>query len=258
MTEASHQMASNPRPRGQRKPGTFGRSAGSDIAIMDPAGALLAPDEVGEIVIRGPAVTRGSLADDDVNDVAFAHGWFHTGDEGVLDADGYLTISGRVKELINRGGEKISPREIDEVLLEHPNIEHAAAFAVPHRTLGEDVAAVVVPTGGGLDPDEVRSFVASRLAAHKVPQRVLVVDELPTGPTGKVQRVGLADRLGLTDELAPASALDSASPLEAAVAGVWANVLGVDAVGVDARFVEIGGDSLTSVAVVGHVADVFG
>ena len=144
MTEASHQMASNPLPPRERKPGSVGVAAGPEIAVMDEQGTLLPPGSVGEVVIRGPNVTRGYTANPDANAKAFTNGWFRTGDQGVLDEEGYLRLTGRLKELINRGGEKISPIEVDEVLMDHPAVQQVVTFAVPHDALGEDVAAAVV------------------------------------------------------------------------------------------------------------------
>ena len=200
MTEAAHQMASNPVDRERVKPGTVGLAAGPEVAIMDTAGRLLGQGETGEIVIRGPNVTAGYVANASANAEAFTNGWFRTGDQGWLDLDGYLTISGRLKEIINRGGEKISPREVDEVLMDHPAVAQAVAFALPHDKLGEEVAAaVVLSEGEAAEEAELRDFVADRLAAFKVPRRVVLLDEIPKGPTGKLQRIGLADVLGLVD-----------------------------------------------------------
>jgi acyl-CoA synthetase (AMP-forming)/AMP-acid ligase II len=150
-------------------------------------------------VIRGPNVTAGYANNPSANAEAFRNGWFRTGDLGFLDAEGYLTISGRLKEIINRGGEKITPREIDEVLMDHPAIAQALAFAMPHDKLGEEVAAAVVLREGITATErELRDFVAGRLADFKVPRRIVVLAEIPKGPTGKLQRIGLAQRLGLT------------------------------------------------------------
>jgi acyl-CoA synthetase (AMP-forming)/AMP-acid ligase II len=198
MTEATHQMTSNPLPPAPRKPGSVGLAAGPEVAVMTVEGTLLPRGERGEIVIRGDSVTKGYAANPDANAKAFTHGWFRTGDEGVIDADGYLTITGRLKEIINRGGEKIAPREIDEVLLAHPAVAQAVAFAVPHAKLGEDVAAAVQPKPGArCDAAELRAFAAARLAPFKVPRTIVVLDEIPKGPTGKLQRIGLAAKLGL-------------------------------------------------------------
>jgi acyl-CoA synthetase (AMP-forming)/AMP-acid ligase II len=198
MTEASHQMASNPLPPLPRKPGTVGIAAGPEVAIMDDKGRLLAPGQVGEIVIRGRNVTRGYENNAKANAESFVDGWFRTGDQGVLDAEGYLSITGRIKEIINRGGEKISPREVDEVLMDHPAVAQAVAFAVPHDKLGEDIAAaVVLREGAAATERELRDFCAARLADFKVPRKVLILDEIPKGATGKLQRIGLAAKLGL-------------------------------------------------------------
>ena len=198
MTEAAHQMASNPLPPAQRKPGTVGRAAGPEIAVRSEDGAFMAAGEVGEIVIRGPSVTLGYENNPKANDDAFVDGWFRTGDQGMLDADGYLSITGRLKEIINRGGEKVSPREIDEVLLDHVSVAQVVVFGAPHKRLGEEVAAMVVlHEGHECSERELQQFVAQRVAGYKVPKKILFVDELPKGATGKLQRIGLAQRIGL-------------------------------------------------------------
>lgn len=198
MTEAAHQMASNPLPPRARKPGSVGVAAGPEIAIMADDGALLAAGVQGEIVIRGPNVTAGYENNPTANAEAFTHGWFRTGDLGTLDDEGYLAITGRKKEIINRGGEKISPREVDEVLLDHPAVAQVVTFAVPHAKLGEDVAAaVVLKPDSEADEKALRAFTAQRLADFKVPRQILILAELPKGATGKVQRIGLAQKLGL-------------------------------------------------------------
>ena len=198
MTEAAHQMTSNPLPPAARKPGTVGVAAGPEVSIMDEDGAHLSPGEIGEIVIRGPNVTQGYENNPAANAEAFTDGWLRTGDEGVMDAEGYLRITGRLKEIINRGGEKISPREIDEAILDHPAIRQVVAFAVPHPKLGEEVAAAaVLRLGKSATPEEIRAFAADRLADFKVPRKILILDEIPKGPTGKLQRIGMAEKLGL-------------------------------------------------------------
>jgi acyl-CoA synthetase (AMP-forming)/AMP-acid ligase II len=198
MTEACHQMSSNPLPPRARKPGTVGVAAGPDVAIMGGDGALLGRGEAGEIVIRGENVTAGYANNPKANAEAFRNGWFRTGDLGRLDAEGYLTIEGRLKEIINRGGEKIAPREVDEALLDHPAVDQAVTFALPHDKLGEDVAAAVVLREGKTASEaELREFVARKLADFKVPRRIIFLAEIPKGPTGKQQRIGLAQRLGL-------------------------------------------------------------
>ena len=198
MTEAAHQMASNPLPPGARKPGTVGLAAGPDVAILDEGGALLPPGHVGEIVIRGPNVFSGYEHRPEANAAGFTGGWFRTGDAGVIDQHGYITITSRLKEIINRGGEKISPREIDEVLLEHEAVRQAVAFPIPHPTLGETVgAAVVLQEGMTVTERELLAFVAERVAAFKVPAALRILDDLPRGATGKVRRLDMARLLGL-------------------------------------------------------------
>ncbi len=203
MTEASHQMASNELPPGQRKPGSVGRPAGPEVMLLTEDGQRTgAPDVVGEVVIRGPNVTAGYESNPKANAESFVPDeggpWFRTGDQGTFDADGFLTITGRLKEIINRGGEKISPREVDEILLDHPAVAQAVTFAMPHDKLGEEVAAaVVLAEGASLDERALRDFAATRLADFKVPRKVVFLEEIPKGATGKLQRIGLAQRLGL-------------------------------------------------------------
>lgn len=206
MTEATHQMASNPLDVGAQKPGAVGRAAGPEMRIADETqDALLDSASIGEVVISGPNVTAGYEGNPKANDTSFFVAedkrWFRTGDQGTFDSDGYLSLTGRLKEIINRGGEKISPLEVDSVLLEHPGVAQAVTFAIPHDKLGEDIgAAVVAREGATLEDRAIRKFVAGRLADFKVPRRVVVLEEIPKGATGKVQRIGLAKRLGLADE----------------------------------------------------------
>jgi acyl-CoA synthetase (AMP-forming)/AMP-acid ligase II len=198
MTEAAHQMASNPLPPLPRHAGSVGVAAGPEIAVMDEAGTLLPVGAEGEVVIRGPNVTAGYVANDAANAAAFTNGWFRTGDQGFLDADGFLRLSGRLKEIINRGGEKVAPLEVDAVLMDHPAVAQCVTFAMPHDKLGEDVAAaVVLRDGAALDEAALRDFAGGRLAAFKVPRRIVFLPEIPKGATGKLQRIGLAQRLGL-------------------------------------------------------------
>ena len=198
MTEAAHQMASNPLPPRVRKPGAVGLPTGVEVSIMDATGRHLSPGSTGEVVIRGPNVTTGYQNNPDANAGAFSGGWFRTGDQGVLDSEGYLRLTGRLKEIINRGGEKISPMEVDEVLIAHPAVAQAVTFAVPHEKLGEEVAAaLVLREGASTTKVEIREFAGRRLADFKVPRRVIFLDEIPKGPTGKLQRIGLAEKLGL-------------------------------------------------------------
>jgi acyl-CoA synthetase (AMP-forming)/AMP-acid ligase II len=198
MTEATHQMASNPLPPEIRRPGSVGRAAGPEIAIMAEDGRLLVRGETGEIVIRGPNVTAGYEANPKANAEAFVDGWFRTGDQGVMDADGYVTLTGRLKEIINRGGEKVSPREVDEILMDHAAVAQVVCFGMPHPKLGEEVAAaVVLREGQSATERELQDFVGKRVADFKVPKRILILEEIPKGATGKLQRIGLAQKLGL-------------------------------------------------------------
>ena len=198
MTEATHQMASNPLPPGKRKPGSVGLPGGPEVEIMDEAGNILPSNTVGEIVIRGANVTVGYENNPKANAEGFTHGWFRTGDQGVKDSEGYISLTGRLKEIINRGGEKISPREVDEVIMDHPAVAQVVCFAVPHPKLGEEVgAAVVLKEGASATEKEIQEFVGTRLADFKVPKKLLILPEIPKGATGKLQRIGLAQKLGL-------------------------------------------------------------
>jgi acyl-CoA synthetase (AMP-forming)/AMP-acid ligase II len=200
MTEASHQVASNPLPPAPRKPGSVGRSGGPEIGIMDEDGRFLPAGEEGEVVIRGANVTAGYEANPEANAASFVNGWFRTGDQGRLDDEGYLWLTGRLKEMINRGGEKVSPLEIEAVLMTHPGVQQVVVFAMPDESHGEEVAAAVVKREGAQPTDrELRHFVAGHLADFKVPRKFVFVEQIPTGPTGKLQRVGLAARLGLVE-----------------------------------------------------------
>jgi acyl-CoA synthetase (AMP-forming)/AMP-acid ligase II len=198
MTEATHQMASNPLPPLARKPGSVGLPAGPEVQIMGEDGQLLGAGKIGEIVIRGPNVTAGYENNPKANAEGFLNGWFRTGDQGTKDSDGYISLTGRLKEIINRGGEKVSPREVDEILMDHAAVSQVVCFAMPHPKLGEEVAAVVVlKEGVAATERELQDFVGQRAAEFKVPKKILFMDEIPKGATGKLQRIGLAQKLGL-------------------------------------------------------------
>jgi acyl-CoA synthetase (AMP-forming)/AMP-acid ligase II len=198
MTEACHQMASNPLPPAVRKPGSVGLAAGPEVAIMADDGTLLPRGEIGEIVIRGDNVTAGYESNPKANAEAYTNGWFRTGDQGVMDAEGYVSLTGRLKEIINRGGEKVSPREVDEILMDHPAVAQVVCFGMPHPKLGEEVAAaVVLREGQAATERELQDFVGQRAADFKVPKKILFMEEIPKGATGKLQRIGLAAKLGL-------------------------------------------------------------
>lgn len=260
MTEAAHQIASNPLPPGQRKPGSVGLAAGPEIAILDTHGVPVETDTEGEVAIRGDNVFPGYLG---LEPSSHNGGWFRTGDLGRLDRDGYLHLSGRIKEIINRGGETIAPREIDEVLLTHPAVQQAVAFAVSDRRLGEQVAAAVVLKPGTTASEiELRKYVAGRLNPAKVPRRILLLDEIPRGATGKLVRIGLADKLGLADLDGAATQPDEyAAPrtaVEELLVQLWREVLDRDQIGVLDRFLDVGGDSLLAVRLLARVRDSFG
>jgi acyl-CoA synthetase (AMP-forming)/AMP-acid ligase II/acetyltransferase-like isoleucine patch superfamily enzyme/acyl carrier protein len=249
MTEAAHQMASNPLPPLPRKPGSVGLAAGPDIAIMDGSGNLLPVGAIGEVVIRGRNVTGGYDNNPAANESSFTGGWFRTGDQGCLDPDGYLRLTGRLKELINRGGEKIAPKEVDEILLQHPAVAQAVAFAVPHPTLGEDVAAaVVLRSGASAQEQELVQFAAKQLADFKVPKQLLIVNDIPKGPTGKLQRIGLAQLLA--SQLAArrqANFVAAEDAVQLGISEVWKSILKIGDIGVRDSFFELGGDSLALV-----------
>ena len=201
MTEATHQMASNPLPPHAQKPGSVGVAAGPELRIAHEVENRLIGG-TGEVVISGQNVTPGYESNPEANARNFflAEGrrWFRTGDQGALDGEGYLSLTGRLKEIINRGGEKISPLEVDGILLDHPAVQQVVAFAMPHPKLGEEVAAaVVLREGMAATEREIRDFAATRMADFKVPRRVIILDEIPKGATGKLQRIGLAEKLGL-------------------------------------------------------------
>jgi acyl-CoA synthetase (AMP-forming)/AMP-acid ligase II len=204
MTEAAHQMASNPLAPGKQKPGSVGVEAGPLVRVAHEVENRLV-DGVGEIVISGPNVTPGYEGNPEANAKNFfeADGrrWFRTGDQGEFDAEGYLTLTGRLKEIINRGGEKVSPLEVDGVISAHPAVAQVVTFAVPHAKLGEEVAAaVVLKEGMEASENDIREFCSTQLAAFKVPRKVVILTEIPKGATGKLQRIGLAEKLGLVEK----------------------------------------------------------
>ena len=259
MTEAAHQMCCNPLPPAARKFGSVGLPAGPEVAVMDESGRLLPCGATGEVVIRGPSVIRGYVNNPEANRSAFRDGWFRTGDLGRVEADGYLFLAGRIKEIINRGGEKISPREVDEVLLDHPAVATAVTFAMPDARLGEEIAAaIVLRAGAAVTEQAMMEFAAARIAEFKVPRRIIFVDEIPKGPTGKVQRIGLARQLGIESSVsAPVlPSLPSDRPLngdEAALASIWREVLNVLSVSANDDFLLLGGDSLLATQVISRV-----
>jgi acyl-CoA synthetase (AMP-forming)/AMP-acid ligase II len=191
MTEAAHQMASNPLPPASRKAGSVGCGTNVEIAILDDAGKQLPPEAVGEVSIKGPNVFGGYEGNAQANAESFSNGWFRTGDQGQLDSEGYLTLVGRIKELINRGGEKISPREIDEALLTHQAVAEAVCFGIPDRVYGEDVAAAVVLKDAASEKDLI-DHCRTRLAEFKCPKTIYIMETIPRTATGKIQRRNVA------------------------------------------------------------------
>jgi acyl-CoA synthetase (AMP-forming)/AMP-acid ligase II/thioesterase domain-containing protein len=259
MTEAAHQMASNPLPPEERRPGSVGQAAGPEIAILDESGRLLAPGEVGEVAIRGANVFSGYEANPEANAVAFSDGWFRTGDEGLLDDDGYLTLRGRIKEIINRGGEKISPIEVDDALLRHDAVDQAVTFAMEDPRLGEEVAAaVVLAPASDANERTLQDFVGAQLAPYKVPRRIVFVDEIPKGPTGKVQRIGLAERLGVSPNGTAGVMREPYRFLESELIAVWESVLDLHDLSVNDDFFALGGDSILGAEAVARVRDLVG
>lgn len=191
MTEAAHQMASNHLPPGSRKPGSVGSGTGVSIAILDEQGNVLPAGRKGEVAIKGASVFSGYEENAEANAASFTNGWFRTGDEGVLDPDGFLRLAGRIKELINRGGEKISPQEVDETLLSHSSVSEAVCFAIPDKVYGEEIAAAVVLQGTATQ-SELMAHCKALLADFKVPRVIYIVDTIPRTATGKVQRRNVA------------------------------------------------------------------
>ena len=188
----------DPLPPGLRKPGTVGVPVICEVSIRSLDGEFVATGTRGEVVVRGPDVFDGYENAPELNAMAFVDGWFRTGDEGFFDEDGYLTLTGRIKEWINRGGEKVSPAEVDAVLMGHPMVSEAATFPVPHPTLGEEVAAVVISkSNSGLTTKELRAYLLERLSGFKTPKLIVFADDIPKSAAGKVQRHKLAETLGV-------------------------------------------------------------
>ena len=253
----------NPPPPAVRKPGTVGIVGVNSVRIVGPDGSVCGPNQEGEIVASGPTVVDSYWDDPETTAAAFVDGWFHTGDLGRFDDDGYLTITGRLNDLINRGGEKISPVEIEGELLRHPDVLDACVFPVPHPTLGQEVVAALVPRAAGtLSEPDVLAHARSRLAAFKVPRRLYVVAAIPRSPAGKVRRSQLPHLLGLLDntqvEVADPPHAGPRSQLEIAVASLWASALGRETVASSENFFLLGGDSFSAVKLVSRVQEAFG
>jgi amino acid adenylation domain-containing protein len=265
MTEAAPQIATNRPPPFERKPGSVGRPAGPDVAIVDGEGRFLGSGETGEIVVRGANVITRYEGDSEADQEAFIGDWLRTGDLGRLDDDAYLFVTGRLKDVVNRGGEKIAPGWVEQALLEHPAIAEAVVFGVPDAMLGETVAAAVVLLPDARPaprPQEIREFVAARLARFEVPQRIFVVESIPAGPNGKVRRRDLAAIFGLDrDSQSEAGMADRTQPRSAAeqlVATAFAEVLKLDSPGIHADFLDLGGNSLSAMQIVARLEAAFG
>lgn len=261
MTEAASQIAANPLER--RKPGSVGRSAGAEIAIMDEGGRGLPTGERGEITLRGPTITRGYDDNAAANEAAFRDGWFRTGDLGYLDREGYLFIVGRIKDVINRGGQKVAPGDVEEALLSHPDVVEAVAFPISHRRLGEDVAAaVVLRPSSKVTAHKLRAFVGERLARFKVPGLIRFVAEIPKGPSGKIKRGELAAAVSMTPPSASVGHGGKMPPprseLERQLAETWAQLLELDQIGIDQDVHALGVDSLTMTQMVSRLREQFG
>ena len=255
-------ICSNPLPPVIRKPGTVGLPVGSEVAIIGPDKQFLAPGERGEVVVNTADIFTGYENDPAANAEYFFDGWFLTGDEGVFDEDGYLTLTGRIKEMINRGGEKVSPAEVDAVLMTHPKVSEAATFPIPHPTLGEEVAvAVVQAPGARLTDQELTKFLLQKLAGFKIPRRFFFIDKIPKSAAGKVQRYKLAEALDVGGNIASAAGAPAdrqPTPVETRLREIWAKALRVPKVGLDDNFFLLGGDSLQAVQLFLEIENAFG
>jgi acyl-CoA synthetase (AMP-forming)/AMP-acid ligase II/thioesterase domain-containing protein/acyl carrier protein len=248
-------MTANP-PGGVRKPGTVGRGIGSELAVVGEQGELLPAGTLGEVVVRGPCIITAYENDPQASQRAFRNGWFHTGDLGRLDEDGYLTLGGRLNEIINRGGEKIAPAEVDAALLSHPAVADAITFSVPHPTLHEEVAAaVVLHPGHRLTEQGLRDYLGNSLAPFKVPRRILPVTEIAKGPTGKPLRTGLAKRFAAELEARPVSRQHQESPILQTLVQLWRNTLRRNDISPDDDFFQRGGDSLSAVELLTRIEE---
>ncbi len=253
MTEAAHQISSNPLPPDQRKSGSVGKASGPKVAIMGEKQDFLAPKQIGEIVIQGNNVITGYAHNKKANQENFVGGWFCTGDQGYLDSEGYLYICGRLKEMINRGGEKIFPKEVDEVLLAHQDVAQALTFASAHSSLGEDVAAaIVLKEGKSLSKKELQKFVGEHLARFKVPQEIFFLEKIPTGPTGKPDRIGMPRHLGLGQKKEREKE-EEGTPLEEKIKEIYKEVLSAKSLSLRDSFFQQGGDSLSAIRVISRL-----
>lgn len=252
-------MTSNPPPPMKAKRGSAGIAFGNEVAIIDEAANVQPQGKIGEIAVRGRGMD-GYENDPKANAMSYVNGWFRTGDVGFFDEEGFLFIRGRVKELINRGGEKIAPREVEDVLLLHPAVREAVVFPIPHPKLGEDVgAAVALRSGQDVSESQLRVYVSGRLAFYKVPSRVVVLAELPKGATGKVTRIGMAERLGLTTAAKGVAVyVPPSNEDERRLVRLLEGVFGMDRVGVKDNFFDLGGHSVMAVKLFAEIEKEFG
>lgn len=261
LTETSCQGTSNPLPPGERRRGSVGTAVGAEVAIIGAADQFLGRNQIGEVALRGPGVMSGYEGSSKEERPPFLYDWFRTGDLGFRDTDGYLFIAGRIKEIINRGGEKISVNEVDQVVNEHPAVLDAVTFPVPHPSLGEDVAvAVVVQKGEQVTERQIRDFAAARLARHKVPRRIIFIDHIPRGATEKPLRADLAKRfaqltINRQNEKNPEHQ-PSETQIEQSLKTIWEEVLEIKGIGIHEDFFQLGGDSIRAMRIVSRVVKV--
>ena len=249
-------IACEPLPPRKRKPGSVGVAAGAEIAIVDDRGRPVHTGEVGQVVVRGANVTTGYWNDPEATSAAYKDGWFQTGDCGYLDSDGYLFLTGRISDIINRGGEKISPAEVDGVFGAHPWVAQALTFAIPDDHLGEDVAIAIVPKdSGAVTSAELQRYAARRLAFHKIPRHYFFVDKIPLGATGKSSRQLMRDQLPELQQASTPARVAPRTTMEQTLARLWADVLHVAEPGIHDHFFDSGGDSLGAVRLLAAISE---
>ncbi|MEQ8387018.1 MAG: non-ribosomal peptide synthetase [Coleofasciculus sp. A1-SPW-01] len=248
-------ITNTPLPPSVDKPGSVGKVVNGNVAIINESGEPLPPQQVGEIAVRGNHVTPGYLDNLEANPTAFINGWFRTGDIGYLDAEGDLFLVGRSKEMINRGGEKISPQEVDAVLLKHPQVLEVATFGISHPSLGEDIAAAVVLKENDVSLQHLRDYLFDHLAPYKIPSQILIVESIPRGTTGKIIRQELAAYF--SDKLTPIYATPR-TETEVKIAQICSEVLGIETIGLDDNFFALGGHSLLATQVISRLRQAFG
>lgn len=250
MTEATLQITTQPLPPKKKKIGSCGRPTELELAIVDKENNFVNSEELGEIVIKGDNVIKEYENNKEANKKSFWKDWLRTGDLGYLDRDGFLFIKGRIKEMINKGGENISPREIDEALMMHKAVELAVAFSVPHKTLGEDIAiAVICKKGHMVKEEELRRFLKDKLADYKIPSVFYFVDDVPKTAVGKPKRVGLYKEIKKIKN--KKSKIKSSLQLE--LLTIFKKVLKAE-INIDDNFFEAGGDSLQAEEIIHEIS----